>query len=87
LNKKEIADFIEFWGPKMNSAPYYFVSFLGNREMNYIAPLEITPKPDTIIRVLMDFSPLQQPISVNAYSLPHFERNGFTVVEWGGVIK
>ena len=41
LNEKEQADFIEFWEPEMQSAPYYFITFLGNREMDALAPLTI----------------------------------------------
>lgn len=87
LNQKEIADFSEFWEPRMQTHPYYFITFLGNREMDSIAPLEISPAPDTVIRVLMDFSGLDKPISVEGYRLSAPERKGFTVIEWGGVIQ
>ncbi|MEI6494531.1 MAG: hypothetical protein WCO03_00525 [bacterium] len=87
LNSKETADFIEFWEPRMQSAPFYFVTFLGNREMDRIAPLTISPKPDTVVRVLMDFSPLSAPTPVAGYEIKTPERKGFTVIEWGGVIR
>lgn len=87
LNTKETADFEEFWEPRMKSAPYYFVSFWGNREMDAIAPLTIDPKPDTVIRVLMDYKPLDAPIKVQGYDIQTPARNGFTVVEWGGVLR
>lgn len=87
LNDKEIADFIEFWEPKMQGSPYYFVTFLGNDQMNQLAPLTINPRPDTVIRVLMDFSPLSQSTSVEGYDIVTPIRTGFTVVEWGGVLR
>ena len=87
LNQKEIADFLEFWEPKMQEKPYYFVTFLGNKEMDSLAPLDINPKPDTVIRVLMDYIPLDTPIEVEGYKIKPPERKGFTVVEWGGVLK
>jgi hypothetical protein len=87
LNAKESADFIEFWEPRMQGAPYYFVTFLGNREMNQLAPLTVDPKPDTVIRILMDFTPLEKPIDVQGYDIRTPERQGFTVVEWGGVLR
>ena len=71
----------------MKDSPYYFVTFLCNREMNQIAPLIINPKPDTVIRVLMDFTPLTSPINVKEYEILTPQRNGFTVVEWGGVLR
>ncbi len=87
LNTKEVADFKEFWVPRMQSAPYYFISFLGNREMDALAPLSVTPKPDTVIRVLMDYRPLEKPIPARPYAIRTPERKGFTVVEWGGVLR
>lgn len=87
LNTKETADFIEFWEPRMQGSPYYFVTFLGTSEMNKIAPLTIVPKPDTVIRILMDFSPLAKPIKVDGYNIKTPVRSGFTVVEWGGVLR
>jgi hypothetical protein len=87
LNQKEQNDFIDFWEPRMTGAPYFFVTFLGNKEMDTIAPLTIIPKPDSVIRILMDFSPLQKPISAKEYEIKTPNRNGFTVVEWGGVLR
>jgi len=86
LNAKEIFDFKEFWLPKMTKSPYYFVTFLGTNGMNRLAPLHINPKPDTLIRVLMDYRPLTEPIQTVEPVLYTPERRGFTVVEWGGVL-
>lgn len=85
LNAQEIKDFKEYWLPYMDESPYYFVTFQGKQSMDRIAPLTITPKPDTVIRILMDFKPLQAPIEVEGYDIKTPERKGFTVVEWGGV--
>ena len=87
LNAQERADFIEFWEPRMTGSPWYFVTFMGNRTMDALAPLEISPKPDTVIRVLMDFLPLERPIPVEGFRIQTPKREGFTVVEWGGVIR
>jgi len=87
LNQKESADFMQFWEPKMQGAPYYFVTFMGNDIMDQLAPLSINPKPDTVIRVLMDFKPLSQPINVEGFNIRTPARKGFTVVEWGGVLN
>lgn len=86
LNKQESVDFIEFWEPLMQGSPYYFVGFHTTNAMNQIAPLTITPRPNTMIRVLMDFKPLQQPIKVEVPIVRTPQRTGFTVLEWGGVL-
>lgn len=87
VNQKETADFLEFWEPRMQSAPYYFVTFLGTQAMNNIAPITVTPKPDTVIRILMDFLPLEKPVEVEGFEIKTPVRRGFTVVEWGGVLR
>lgn len=87
LNKKERDDFIEFWEPRMKSAPYYFVTFMTNSTMDKLAPMTVTPAPTTVIRILMDFTPLEKRIATQEYEIVTPKRNGFTVVEWGGVMR
>lgn len=87
LNAQETSDFIAFWEPRMQESPYYRVAFLGRRSMDTLAPLSVRPTPDTVIRVLMDFQPLTQPVTVEPQTLYAPIRRGFTVVEWGGVLR
>lgn len=87
LNAKESADFREFWEPRMTGSPYFFITFLGTKDMDRLAPLEIDPKPDTIFRILMDYEPLDAPKEVEEFSIRTPQRKGFTVVEWGGVLR
>ena len=47
-------------------------------------PLEFSEKPDTLIRIIMDYKPLNEKINVKEQELEKATRNGFTVVEWGG---
>ncbi|MEI6378187.1 MAG: hypothetical protein WCO55_00870 [Candidatus Falkowbacteria bacterium] len=84
LNSQETADFIEFWEPKMKGYPYYFVSFLPQAQFDQMAPLSVVPKPDTVIRIFMDYSGLDAPAMVRPPVLTTPVRSGFTVVEWGG---
>ncbi|NBS41654.1 hypothetical protein EBS80_03255 [bacterium] len=88
LNAKETADFLEFWEPRMQAAPFYKIGFHGTNVMNQIAPLTVSQTPDTLVRVLMDYSELSAPIASNPPTLPAAPvRKGFTVIEWGGVIR
>ena len=86
LVEHEIDDFMEFWYPKFSYAPYYFISFLPQDEFEAIAPLTVTPKPDTVIRVYMDYVPLRAPIEVVEPEIVTPSRDGFTVIEWGGAL-
>jgi hypothetical protein len=87
LNDKETADFIEFWLPRMQDASYYKIGFHGTEVMNAIAPMSLSVHPDSVLRILMDFAELDAPIASNPPVIVPFEREGFTVVEWGGVIE
>jgi hypothetical protein len=87
LNAKEINDFMEFWLARMQSDPYYFVTFLPQAEFDKMAPLTVSPRPDSVIRVFMDFRALAKPIQVKEQKLTTPKRMGFTVVEWGGELQ
>ena len=83
LIPKEYNEFIVYWGPRMQNNPYNFIHFAGD-EYDELAKLTITPEPDSILRVSMVFSPLNRKIEVSPQEINPFEREGFTVVEWGG---
>ncbi|MBI2024734.1 MAG: hypothetical protein HYT03_01400 [Candidatus Harrisonbacteria bacterium] len=87
LNAQETDDFIEAWLPFFHDSNYYLIGFFDTEETNRIAPLDIRPYPDTLIRVTMYSKPLNDPISIKSPILPKFvpKRNGFTIVEWGGL--
>ncbi len=87
LNKQETADFLEFWLPLMKEKPYVFVTFASQRAFERAAPLTISPRPDSVLRVFMYFEPLDEYKDVKPLSLRGFERRGFSVVEWGGVLE
>ncbi|MBO7613105.1 MAG: hypothetical protein J6S81_04715 [Treponema sp.] len=84
LNKKEIADFMEFWLPKLTASPYEFITFYTKEMMDAKAPLTVSPAPDSIIRVYFDHKPLEKPIETEEQVLLPASRKGFAVVEWGG---
>ncbi len=87
LNNKESQDFLDFWLPKMPNNPYIRLTWLGTKQMDDLAPLIVNPKPTTMIRVFLDFIGLDKPIDLPAQKLSAPSRNGFTLVEWGGVLR
>lgn len=87
LNTQEAEDFMEFWEERMTISPYVFVTFTDQRYFEEAAPLTVTPKPDTVIRVMMNFQPLDTWKDVEPLRMRTPERHGFTVVEWGGVLQ
>jgi hypothetical protein len=69
----------------MQQNPYNLITFQGTRYTDAVR-LDISPKPDSMLRVFMVYQPLQAPIDIPAPALPVFDRTGFAVVEWGGQI-
>jgi len=87
LNYKETEDFMEFWEEKMIVKDYVFVTFVPQRDFDRAAPLKVTPAPETTIRVFMDFEPIDEYKKVEPLNIITPERKGYTVVEWGGVLR
>lgn len=85
LNAKETTDFMTFWLPKMPKKKYTRLTWFGTRQMDKLAPLTVSPKPDTSIRIFLDYQGLDKPIDLPAQKLSSIERTGFTLVEWGGL--
>ena len=83
LNDKEKTDFITFWLPillknKLSLCTFQTKKFFDTMELN------VTPKPDSMIRIFISIVKLDKPVNVKEQKLESVERKGFTVVEWGG---
>lgn len=83
LNRREANEFIVYWLPQMEQNPYNLISFQAEAYTDH-ARLEISPPPDSVLRVFMAWKALDEPVELPAQTLPAFVRTGFTVVEWGG---
>lgn len=84
LNDKEREEFIIYWLPVLMENDYDYIRFATYEEIEAKMPIEVYPIPDTTIRVLMTYKGLDAPISVIEQNLEAVERNGYTMVEWGG---
>lgn len=83
LTPREYNDFITYWVPEMCHNPYNLISF-STEQYEALAPLSVTPAPDSILRVHMVYKGLEQPVKVFPQTLVTWQRTGFAVVEWGG---
>lgn len=83
LLPREYNEFIVFWLPRMEKNPYNLITF---QQECYTenAKLTVTPEPDSVLRVFMAYEALDAWIEVDTPILESFEREGFTLVEWGG---
>ncbi|MDP2341157.1 MAG: hypothetical protein Q8O67_09375 [Deltaproteobacteria bacterium] len=89
LSPKEARDFRKYWQPKLERPAFVLVRFLDPAEIDALAPLEIVPPADAVIRVMLDFWPLQRRIDVPPQRWPEAvpKRTGFVAVEWGGLLR
>ena len=83
LNRREGNEFIVFWLPMMQNNEYNVISFQGDVYTDS-AKLDIDPAPDTLIRVFMAWQASEIYVNIPEQELDAPEREGFTVVEWGG---
>ena len=83
LTRREANEFIVYWLPLMEENPWNLISFQTGAYTNH-GELDISPAPDTLIRVFMAWKPLTQAVEIPAQELTGPERRGFTVIEWGG---
>ncbi len=83
LCRREANEFIVYWLPQMEQNPYNIISFQTSVYTD-AAQLEVTPKPDTVIRVFMAFQATDRMEEIPPQELTAPRRLGFTLVEWGG---
>ena len=84
LNEREAEEFIVYWLPRLQQNEYNYIRFATTDEVNKNMPLEFSENPDTLIRVLMIYKGIEEPIKVKEQKLTSPKRTGFVVVEWGG---
>ncbi len=83
LTPRESNEFIIYWLPELQKNECNFITFQTEAyEKN--AKLDISPAPDSLLRVFMVYEPCDPDFAPEPQEFEPFERNGFTVVEWGG---
>ena len=87
MTAAERADFITYWGPQMQTKTNLYIYLLFNEVCNALASLEVSPEPTEIARFYViwtevpdDYNP-----TLESQTVPAMERDGFTVLEWGGI--
>jgi len=83
LTRREANEFIVYWLPLMQNNPYNVISFQTDAYTDGAA-LDVTPTPDSLLRVFMAYYPTDVEVDIQPQALEDFVRQGFTVVEWGG---
>lgn len=84
FNSKERADFITFWAPKMQGNAWNYIHFVSGEACQQFAELKVDPAPDELFRFYLLWHPSDAQFQAKPQTLPHFDRSGFSVLEWGG---
>ena len=83
LTAREANEFIVYWLPLMQDNAYNVISFQTTAYTDG-ALLDIDPAPDSLLRVFMAWYATDAEVKIEPQAFSGFDREGFTVVEWGG---
>jgi hypothetical protein len=86
LNPNEASEMRDYWVSSLGKDGYYKVVLFDDAMLERFSRLDIDPKPDTQIRVILGFKHLDGPTAIAPPEIVSPQRKGFTVVEWGGVV-
>lgn len=90
LTEREAEEFIIYWLPVMQGNAWNLIRFATEEEIGECMPLTITPAADRVLRVWMEFTPLEEkPEGIEEQELvrvdrAELEKTDFYAVEWGG---
>jgi len=87
LNSKETEQFKEYWLKELKKDALYEIKLFSLPFLTENMTLTIDPKPDTLIRVIFNFKVIEKPYDLKEASITTPKRNGFHVLEWGGMIE
>ena len=84
LSEREANEFIMYWLPILEKNGKSIVHFELTESRENNNKLLISPAPDSLLRVAIHIKKADGSERVIEQQLEHFERTGFTAVEWGG---
>ncbi len=79
-----------YWLPRMQGNAYNYIRFATEEEISECMPLTVTPAADKVIRIWMEYTPLdEKPEDIPEQELTRVDREAldeldFYTVEWGG---
>lgn len=84
LKPKEFNEFIVYWLPFLQANRLNFIHFRTGEDYDIISKNEVNPKPDSQIRIFIEFKAVDSMFKVKPQIFKSLPRQGFTLVEWGG---
>ena len=87
FNSTEKRDFIEFWNKRLDPDRQYLMYPQETGIIERAMPVKILPQPASIHRIWFYFIPSEEEPVTLPQGIERIIRDGFTVVEWGGMFK
>ncbi|MCR4588616.1 MAG: hypothetical protein K5682_09445 [Lachnospiraceae bacterium] len=89
LTPSEALEFVEYWDEYLEKGVDYRMYPQLNAICEEAMPITITPAPDSILRIWMLFEEHLEgdTTTVKEPTVTPLKRKGFTVVEWGGMVR
>lgn len=85
LTEREMNEFIMYWLPILEKNGKSLVYFELTEERESFNKLNISPEPDSLLRVAIHIKKVDKKVNIKKQSLKKFKRKGFVAVEWGGM--
>ena len=85
LSRREANEFIMYWLPILEKNEKSLVYFELTQERESYNKLNIEPKPDSMLRLVIHIKKVDKRIDIPKQNLSKFQRKGFVAVEWGGI--
>ncbi len=86
--QKEIDDFIEYWIPLLNNYSSYAIYPQYALDIEKMIELNFSCKPNSVLRLFYVIKGVNgDKINIAVPIIPRFVRKGFSVTEWGVIIK
>ena len=73
-----------YWLPILEKNEKNLVYFELTDERESVNAIKISPKPDSLLRIVIHVKKVNDKVSVKEQKLVSFKRKGFVAVEWGG---
>ena len=87
FNTKEIDDFTLYWIPQLQHSDLYAIYPQTNNTIDKMIELKFSEHPESVLRLFYIIKIVNEDFLLSAPQINKFERNGFSVVEWGVVLK
>ena len=84
FNEREMNEFIMYWLPILEKNGKSLVYFELTEERESYNKINISPKVDSLLRVVIHVKKVDKKTNIKKQSLVKFKRKGFVAVEWGG---